>query len=284
MKRIGLFPNLGKENVRLALTEVISQCRYWGMEPLLPEKDAEVFGTGGFNPNDIESIKSLECAASLGGDGTLLQMGQYLLPVDVPCFGINFGTLGFLAEVDLSYLNKAIFRLAHDNFTIENHSMLRAQIIRGQEVLATAHALNELVLAKGAFSKLAHIQLSINSRPSGRYSSDGLIVSTATGSTAYSLSAGGPLVMPELDVSVITPICAHSLVARALVIPMTEIVELRAVPGSEDLVLQADGETIGDVNSDTYVRVDKSPYNLKFIKLTSRDYYQTWQSKLSHSL
>ena len=152
--------------------------------------------------------------------------------------------------------------------------------MRGEECLASAHALNELVLAKGAFSKMAHMQTYINGKPSGSYSADGLIVATATGSTAYSLSAGGPLVQPELEVSIITPICAHSLAARTLVIPMSEVIDLKPKAGSEDMMLSADGEDVGDVTEDTYVRIAKSPYKMQFIRLTSRDYYQTWQQKL----
>ena len=119
---------------------------------------------------------------------------------------------------------------------------------------------------------------------SGKYAADGLIIATATGSTAYSLSAGGPLVMPELDVSVITPVCAHSLTNRALVIPMSETIELRPIPGSEEMLLSADGENVIEVPNDTSVHIAKSPYEMKFVRLTRRDYYQTWQQKLMRNL
>ena len=153
-------------------------------------------------------------------------------------------------------------------------------MLRNGEVIAQAHALNDHVLAKGMFSKLAHMMLFINGKLSGKYAADGLIIATATGSTAYSLSAGGPLVMPELDVSVITPVCAHSLANRALIIPMTEKIELKPVPGSEEMLLSADGENVIEVPNDTMVHIEKCPYDMKLIRLTSRDYYQTWQQKL----
>ena len=206
------------------------------------------------------------------------------MPAGVPAFGINFGKLGFLAEIDLPGMRKAISKLAQGNYTIERRKMLQATVIKDGTVLLTDHALNDFVLAKGMFSKLAHLRMYINGKPSGRYAADGLIIATATGSTAYSLSAGGPLVMPELDVSVITPVCAHSLTARALVIPLSDCIELTAVPGSEEMMLSCDGENVIEVQDDTYVRIEKSPYTMKLIRLTSRDYYQTWQQKLMRNV
>ena len=289
-KRLGIFPNLSKEKVHIALPEFVELCRDWGLEPLLPEEVAAEYGCAGFDKSSItcmhnnEFLQPLDAAVSLGGDGTLLQMARYTVPAGVPAFGINFGKLGFLAEIDLPGMRKAISRVAQGNYTIERRKMLQATVIREGTVLATAHALNDFVLAKGAFSKLAHLRMYINGKPSGRYAADGLIISTATGSTAYSLSAGGPLVMPELDVSVITPVCAHSLTARALVIPLSDSTELRAVPGSEEMMLSCDGENIIEVRDDTFVRIEKSPYTMKLIRLTSRDYYQTWQQKLMRNV
>ena len=285
MKRLGIFPNTGKDNVCEALPKFIALCREQGLEPvlsrhlMLPEQ-----GCATYDLEDAESLKQLDYAVSLGGDGTLLQMARYIAPLGIPCFGINFGKLGFLAEIEVAGVRKAIAKLAQGNFTLESRSLLQAQIISDKACTKEAHALNDLVLAKGAFSKLAHLQMYINGKPSGIYAADGLIISTATGSTAYCLSAGGPLVQPELNVSVITPVCAHSLTARALVIPMSEVIELKAVPGSEEMQLSADGETIGAVSEDNYVRIEKSPYTMQFVRLTSRDYYQTWQQKLMRNI
>jgi NAD+ kinase len=284
VKRLGIFPNMSKEKVRIALPEFVEMCRDWGLEPLLPSAVAAEYACEGYDENDADSLRSLNAAVSLGGDGTLLQMARYVVPAQVPAFGINFGKLGFLAEIDLPGMRKAISKLAQDNYTIEARSMLQAEVVSKNKLLATAHALNDFVLAKGMFSKLAHLRMYINGKPSGRYAADGLIIATATGSTAYSLSAGGPLVMPELEVSVITPVCAHSLAARALVIPLSERIELRAVPGSEEMMLSCDGENVIEVSEDTCVRIEKSPYKMQLIRLTSRDYYQTWQQKLMRNI
>lgn len=279
-KRLGIFPNLSKEKVCIALPEFVELCKDWRLIPVLPESIAEQYECEAYCESDPQSLQRLDFAVSLGGDGTLLQMARYLAPLGVPAFGINFGKLGFLAEIDLRGMYKAISRLSQGNYTIETRSMLLASVLRDGEVIAQAHALNDHVLAKGMFSKLAHMMLFINGKLSGKYAADGLIIATATGSTAYSLSAGGPLVMPELDVSVITPVCAHSLANRALIIPMTEKIELKPVPGSEEMLLSADGENVIEVPNDTMVHIEKSPYDMKLVRLTSRDYYQTWQQKL----
>ena len=279
-KRLGIFPNLSKEKVCIALPEFVELCKDWRLIPVLPESVAEQYECEAYCESNPQSLQKLDFAVSLGGDGTLLQMARYLAPLGVPAFGINFGKLGFLAEIDLRGMYKAINRLSQGNYTIETRSMLLASVLRDGEVIAQAHALNDHVLAKGMFSKLAHMMLFINGKLSGKYAADGLIIATATGSTAYSLSAGGPLVMPELDVSVITPVCAHSLANRALIIPMTEKIDLKPVPGSEEMLLSADGENVIEVPNDTMVHIEKCPYDMKLVRLTSRDYYQTWQQKL----
>ena len=279
-KRLGIFPNLGKENVCIALPEFVQLCKDWGLVPVLPETVAAEYDCASYCESQPLTLQTLDFGVSLGGDGTLLQMARYLAPIGVPSFGINFGKLGFLAEIDLRGMNKAISRLAQGNYAIETRSMLLASVLREDEIIAQAHALNDHVLAKGMFSKLAHIMLFINGRLSGKYAADGLIIATATGSTAYSLFAGGPLVMPELDVSVITPVCAHSLTNRALVIPMSEKIDLKPIPGSEEMLLSADGENVIEVPNDTMVHIEKCPYDMKLVRLTSRDYYQTWQQKL----
>ena len=279
-KRLGIFPNLSKEKVCIALPEFVELCKDWRLIPVLPESVAEQYECEAYCESNPQSLQKLDFAVSLGGDGTLLQMARYLAPLGVPAFGINFGKLGFLAEIDLRGMYKAISRLSQGNYTIETRSMLLASVLRDGELIAQAHALNDHVLAKGMFSKLAHMMLFINGKLSGKYAADGLIIATATGSTAYSLSAGGPLVMPELDVSVITPVCAHSLANRALIIPMTEKIELKPVPGSEEMLLSADGENVIEVPNDTMVHIEKCPYDMKLVRLTSRDYYQTWQQKL----
>ncbi|MCD8174907.1 MAG: NAD(+)/NADH kinase [Phascolarctobacterium sp.] len=282
MKKLGIFPHMGKEKVCANLKGFIDLCRENHIEPYMPIELCGEYGCASYNPDNRRSMKKLDVTVSLGGDGTFLKMARCIIPLGIPGFGINFGKLGFLAEIDLPGIKNAVVKLWEGKYTIESRSLLRAEFFKKERCIITVDVLNDVVLAKGSFSKLPHIRLYINGKPSGFYAADGIIVATATGSTGYSLSAGGPLVQPELDISIITPICAHSLTARALVIPMSETIEID--PGDEDMVLTADGENAAEVKQGTYVRISKSPYKMQFIRLTGSDYYQTWQQKLMRNL
>ncbi len=282
-KRLGIFANLQKEQVRTALPAFLELCRSQGLEPLLAQDCGGGWDAPCFDSGRGEDLQSLDYAVSLGGDGTLLRMAKLLAPYAVPLFGINFGQLGFLAEVEGGGMREAVSRLAAGSFSLGRRSMLQATVLEGGKEQLTCHALNDFVLYRGPFSKLARLRFYINGQLSGQLAADGLVVATATGSTAYSLSTGGPLVQPELEVTVLSPICAHSLTARTLVIPNSETVELAVAEGSEGLLLAADGEQVATIGT-SRVRLCKSPYSLAFIKLTSRDYYQTWQSKLLRNM
>ncbi len=226
------------------------------------------------------SLLQMDAGISLGGDGTFLQMARCLSPLKIPVFGVNFGKLGFLAETEMGDFEKALQKLVQHDYEIEERSQLQACVIRNGEVFVKAHALNDMVVARGHFSKLAHLELKINGRHSGYYAADGLIVATATGSTAYSLSAGGPMVHPSLDVSVITPICAHALYTRPLIIPGNNTIEITAVPPYEELLLSADGEITASVAEGDIIQIAKNPEAVRLIRLNGRSYYETWQQKL----
>lgn len=277
--RLGIFPNMKKENVKNSLPKVLELCDIAGVEAVLPQ------GLGyqsrpGYDMCDKVSLQKMDMAVSLGGDGTLLQMTRFLAPLKIPVFGVNFGKLGFLAEIEMKELSEALAKLTAKEYELEERSQLHARVWRDGKVLIEAHSLNDIVLARGHFSKLAHLSLKVDGKQSGNYTADGIIVATATGSTAYSLSAGGPLVHPSLDVTIITPICAHALYTRPLLIPMDKLVELNAVPPYEELLLSADGEIVASIKENDIVRIGKSPDKVIFIRLNGRSYYETWQEKL----
>ena len=195
-------------------------------------------------------------------------------------FGVNFGHLGFLAELEYSQLPQALKRLQQGDYQLEKRNLLQAEVRQASGKVYRDLALNEFVLARGPLAKLAHLELSLHGKKSAVYAADGVILATATGSTAYSLSAGGPLVEPGLAVMVITPICAHALSARPLVVPLSEKISLKTLPPHEELLLTADGRTVCTVGAGDTVTVAKSKQVLRFIKLTERSYYETWQEKL----
>ena len=228
-----------------------------------------------------EYLEPLDAAVSLGGDGTLLQMARYTVPAGVPAFGINFGKLGFLAEIDLPGMRKAISKLAQGNYTIERRKMLQATVIREGTVLETSHALNDFVLAKGMFSKLAHLRMYINGKPSGRYAADGLIISTATGSTAYSLSAGGPVVEPVAQTMVVCPICTHNMRFSSYVLSPEHTLTIGLERnGRKPVYLFVDESRGFALRSDDQVLVRKSKYTTKLVRLSEKSFCEIFAQKM----
>lgn len=286
MKHLGLFPNLSKKEVAEALPELIELCHSKDIEVYFPREymRQHPMDLPNYGFKDIETLSKLDAVVSMGGDGTLLRLASYMTPFGVPVFGINFGKLGFLAELEPSDLDEALDRFRLDKYSLEQRNLLQATVLTDGREIIKAQALNDIVLAKGIYSKMARFTMYINGKPSGSYSADGLIISTATGSTAYCLAAGGPLVMPEMDVSIITPVCAHSLSARTLIIPSTEVIEMRGMAGSEEMMLSADGKNVSEIDDKDVVRIERSPYTLKLLRLTDTDYYQTWQQKLMRNI
>ena len=281
---LGLFPNLSIEKVQAELPQVLQACREAGVLPALPQELATAYDTAMFDIHTGDGLELLDAGASLGGDGSFLRLVHQVALAGVPIFGINFGHLGFLAEVEGDGLQPALERLVRRQYKLEKRALLGGEVWKNGHVLQQELALNEFVVNHKDSGRVSRTGLSINGRPSGHYAADGLIVSTATGSTGYSLSAGGPLVQPELDIMVITPVAAHSLSARPLVIPATEQVEIRLLAKDNPLVLSSDGRKVAEMDADTVVRIRKSEVCVRFIRLTERSYYETWQQKLMRDL
>ncbi|MDY6290201.1 MAG: NAD(+)/NADH kinase [Succiniclasticum sp.] len=276
--KLGIFPNMNIVKVRVHFEAILALCRKHNIRVAVPQELAEEYHLDACN----EKAAGLDAAVSLGGDGTFLRMARELVKYNVPVFGVNFGHLGFLAEVEFEGMEKALKLLGTGEYTVEKRCLLQANVFsESGKKLTSELAINEFVAARGNLSTINHMELYINGKPSGRYKADGLILSTATGSTAYSLSAGGPLVQPGMEVMIITPICAHSLSTRPLVIPATEIVEIRLLPANlSSMALSADGVRICEIGQHDIVRITKNRKTMQLIRLTDRSYYETWQEKL----
>ena len=280
--RLGIFPNMSIVKVRIHFEAILALCRQFNFTVVAPEQIAKMYNLETFAGRNSR----LTAAVSLGGDGTFLRMARDMVKINVPVFGVNFGHLGFLAEIEFETLTQAFQLLADGRYTVEKRCLLQAQTFaEGKKVPHSELAINEFVAARSNLSTTNHIELYINGKPSARYAADGLIVGTATGSTAYSLSAGGPLVQPGMDVMIITPICAHSLATRPLVIPATEEVEIRLLPrNTAPMALSADGIPVCEIGMKDVVRITKNRQCLRLMRLTDKSYYETWQEKLIHDL
>lgn len=278
--RVGIFPNLPKEKVRAILPKVVEFCREQEIPIAFPQEIAGAYGIMGYDQEDPASLSQLSIALTLGGDGTILRAARYVTPLDIPLLGVNMGKLGFLTEVGAQDLYKVLLRVKQGDYTLEKRNMLQLTVWRGEKMTCKAHALNDMVVESADRSRLTRLSLKIAGEPMANAPSDGLIIATATGSTAYSLSAGGPVVHPSLKVSIITPICPHALHARPLVIPMEHPIEITPRPPYETMLISADGMTVSHLDWDQRALIEKSPSDAHFVRITPLSYYATWQDRM----
>ncbi len=278
---IGVFPNLEKEKVTFVLDELVSFCKSEGIGLLLPKEIANEKKCESFDMNFISSMKGMDVGISLGGDGTFLRMTKYTSLLNIPVCGINIGRKGFLTEIEIPQMQNELRKIYNMQYDIVERCMLRSTVTREGQIISEASALNDVVLSKGIHARLVRLSVSINgSKHDSYYSADGLVFSTATGSTAYSLSAGGPIVHPSLSVTIITPISPHALHSRALVLPAEDEIVVKAHPPYNEIQLAADGVTVATILPEDIVRIGHSPLKSKFIKLDDSSYYDTWQQRL----
>ena len=220
---------------------------------------------------------------SLGGDGTLLRTARYIGSRGIPILGVKLGRVGFLTSAMPDEIDDMMAALARDEFTIESRTMIAATITTADgRTIDGGAALNDVVVHKGGVARVVRLQVDVDGEPVGGYSADGLIVATPTGSTAYSLSAGGPVVVPGVDALVVTPICPHTLAVRPLVVPATATIEVHVLPpwGTEDVLLSFDGQVGTPIEPDAYVRVTRAPHQARLVRLGSEGFFQRMRRKL----
>jgi NAD+ kinase len=228
--------------------------------------------------NDLRQTDA-DLLIACGGDGTLLQTAHRSRGSGVPILGVNIGYLGFITSVPGQTVKSAMRRILAADFVISRRSALDIEV-ETDHSLARGWALNDVVIARGANPHLIALNARIGTRPLTKYRCDGLVVATPTGSTAYSLAAGGPIVSPECTVLTITPICPHALTNRPVVINSTETVELRVARGSGGGTVQVDGMDIAQVESNSVIRVKTSTDSVPIAFLPEINYYDILGEKL----
>ena len=218
-------------------------------------------------------------AIVLGGDGTILKTSRYYAPYNVPVLGINLGRLGFLSQAKSTQIEDAIGSVLKGSFKIENRMMLS-----GMDGKLTA--LNDIVIKGDAFSRTSRLYVHINDNIVCDYLADGIIISTPTGSTAYTLSAGGPILSPVLDAMVIVPICPHTMNARPIVIPSDEVIKVTSSQNKPLLKISADGQETFAIGPSDEIEIKKSPYFAKLVllNLEQNSFYSVLKEKLHWGL
>ena len=237
---------------------------------------------------DIESFRcdtfksldtSFELLISIGGDGTILRAITYVKDLNIPIVGINTGRLGFLATIPMNTIEKALNEIFDGNYRISKRSLLAISIDKGEAVFDLNFALNEITVSRKNTTSMISVETWLDDEYLTSYWADGLIVSTPTGSTGYSLSCGGPVIMPESDSLVLTPIAPHNLNARPLVISSNKIIKLK-VSGREDEHLVSLDSRIKTLPNNTTITIQKAPFNVQMIELKDERFIETLRKKL----
>ncbi|RMD72928.1 MAG: NAD(+) kinase [Cyanobacteria bacterium J149] len=219
----------------------------------------------------------------LGGDGTVLSASRQVSPHNIPILAVNTGHLGFLTEIYLNQLPKILDAVLRDEYEVEERSMMRVQVIRDGHLLWEALCLNEAVIHREPLTSMCHFEIAIGRHAPVDIAADGVIISTPTGSTAYSLSAGGPVVTPDVPVFQLAPICPHSLASRALVFSNQEPVTIYPATPNQ-MVMVVDGNAGCYILPDDQVVIVRSPYPAKFIRLQSPEFFRILREKLGWGL
>ena len=262
---------LSLKNISIIYNEDVSEAAG------VAEYTYNVLNSNGLNAS-INIASNPDSKASLvitvGGDGTLLKAARFCAPKGIPVLGINLGRLGFLAQLNPDEIDELPKQLIEGQYFIQNRMMLSS--------FNNVLALNDIVIKGDTFSRTSKLFLSINNKIVCDYLADGIIISTPTGSTAYTLSAGGPVIMPELEAVVIVPICPHTLTARPLVIPASEKISITSCKTCSKLKLSADGQETIDVDSDCPIIIQKSNIMAKLVilKKENNGFYSILRRKL----
>lgn len=248
-------------------------------------KDNVDIDTGEFRVIDkSEMPEDLECVITIGGDGTLLHAAKDLLQMDVVFIGINKGTLGFLAEISPEEMRVALGRLIRGDFNVESRMMLKGDVIRNGKIIYTSTVLNDIVVHRGNDLAVTEYKVYVNNQILGKFLADGIILSTPTGSTAYNLSAGGPVARPDSHMILLTPICPHTIASRSILLARDDEIEIEIgqcrKPNEEHRKLAFDGDGVYNIISGDRIRVSEAIETTKIAKLDEGSFLQVIKDKL----
>ncbi len=278
-QRVGVAAHTGKVQARTVLTRVVEDLSRSGLDVILERETASLLEAGQFPEHPLPRLaREVDLIVVLGGDGTMLRVAREAGPHPPPLMGVNLGTLGFLSCA--SPLEEVAGWIRGGHWRVSNRALISFEVQRASTREPARVGLNEVSVSRSEAARSIHVDLRIDEEFVNRYHGDGLLVATPTGSTAYSLSAGGPIVAPESGVFVITPICAHSLNSRSMVVRDGAAVELVLETEGETAVLSVDGDTAGKLGPGDTVRLTRASWDLPLVMLPRQTFYQTLRRKL----
>lgn len=280
MKSVGLVLNMKKPYAIRMAEQIVTWFNKREITVRIPRGEAIECGLRDLACSDDWFLENLDCIIALGGDGTLLSTARAASQTGIPILGINLGHLGFLTEIELPDLYPSLEKLVTGEYRVEERLMLEALVNRAGKVAASFRGLNDAVVTKGPLSRIIKLDTFVGEEYIGTFPADGLIVSTPTGSTAYSLSAGGPIVTPALQVILLTPICPHSLTSRPLVVSSEQTVRIVLMSDLSEVMLTIDGQDGFLLEKNDQIVVRKAENPARLIRLKGRSFFEVLREKL----
>lgn len=278
IKTVGLIINSYKEQIvqiGLQLIDLLEQQR---VTVVAVGKEAKALHLSPIT--EAQFCTSVQMVLVIGGDGTMLRAARTVYGREIPILGINQGYMGFLTEVAVEQLTESLCQLLDGNYQIEKRMMLTAKVYREQACIAEVHALNDMVVTKGALSRIIKMELYLGEQLVERYHGDGLIFSTPTGSTGYSLSAGGPIVYPSINLCIVAPICPHSLIARPLIFSPEHTLTVRLDANNAPAMLTMDGQNGVELKKGDVIEIGKAEHDTCLIVLERQNFFAVLHEKL----
>jgi len=273
--RVLLVPNTANPSALAAAAELVTWLAAGGFEPVMAQSDAEASGMSSIGVPSYD-IGEPCLAVALGGDGTILKAFHTIGEAEVPLLGVKFGRLGFLSGAEASNMRESVEAALAGEARIEKRATLKAEVYMEGRISGSYRAMNEVAVSRGGSARVVALEVSVDGHRLAELRADGIVVATATGSTAYALSAGGPIVAPTFDGLVVVPVAPHTLLARALVTGPAETVDIvLADPARSDACVIVDGDVAPSRRALERVTVRRGDHDVALVKLHGRDFYDT---------
>jgi len=280
---VGLVVNYEKEKAQEITFRIVDWLSLKKIKVYIEGNKGKAIGREDLNCPTEKFLNKVELIISLGGDGTLLRAARLAASTDIPVFGVNLGGLGFLTQIGIDDLEKSLEKLYQEKYFVDERMMLDCSVKRKDKEIKKFTALNDIVIGKGAFARIICLATYVNNDYVVTYSADGLVISTSTGSTAYSLSAGGPVVNPGINSMILTPICPHTLSARPLIIGENDQVRITLESSEEEVMVTIDGQEGFTLEPEDEVIVKKSNHKARLITFKEKSFYAILREKLRWS-
>jgi NAD+ kinase len=275
---IGILGNPRKAGIEAAIAHIVEWCDRTGSKIIL-DSALEPFGFPGSYSDCAGLAQASDLVIALGGDGTILAASRLLAHRKVPLLGINIGGLGFLTVRSANELSQVLELIERGSYRTEDRMMLEGEVVR-EDPIKGLLALNDFVIGHGAMARIFDLSVTVDGKFVSSYAADGLIVATPTGSTAYSLSAGGPIVYPCMDVIVTTPICPHTLAVRPMIVPGSSVIEVEILNANRGVDLTADGQESHSLAPGNKVRIVSSKKVARLIMVEGAEFFDILRTKL----